>query len=269
MIKNFLDHKYNLLRPVKTYELVRLGRNMVGGYIVDLGIVEKTDNLVTLGFGPEWSFEADFLKIKNNCNVYIYDHKLSSVPYFKDIWKYLRRFLLLRASYHTLKSRFNVWANYKSFFNQNNVQFYNEKINSPIEKKNEADIKKVLSRVKDNSKVIFKIDIQSFEYKIIDQLVECSEQINMMAIQFYWINKNEEIFIDSIKKLKSNFEIIHIHANNHHDKLKNGLPIMLEITFLNNRFISKTNEFVKDFPIKDLDYPSHPAREDISFAVAD
>ena len=152
---------------------------------------------------------------------------------------------------------------------QNNVQFYNEKINSPIEKKNEADIKKVLSRVKDNSKVIFKIDIQSFEYKIIDQLVECSEQINMMAIQFYWINKNEEIFIDSIKKLKSNFEIIHIHANNHHDKLKNGLPIMLEITFLNNRFISKTNEFVKDFPIKDLDYSSHPAREDISFSFAD
>ena len=86
MIKNYLEEKYNLLRPVKTNELVRLGRNMVGGYIVDLGIVEKTKNLITLGFGPEWSFESDFLKIKNNCSVYIYDHKLSSIPYFKNIW---------------------------------------------------------------------------------------------------------------------------------------------------------------------------------------
>mgnify|MGYP006161903587 FL=1 len=269
MIKNYLEEKYNLLRPVKTNELVRLGRNMVGGYIVDLGIVEKTKNLITLGFGPEWSFESDFLKIKNNCSVYIYDHKLSSIPYFKNIWKYIRRFLLLRTSYHTLKNEFDVWAKYKSFFNHKNVQFYNEKVNFPIEQKNETDIKKILSRVKDKSKVIFKIDIQSFEYKIIDQLAESSDQINMMAIQFYWIDKNEETFIDSIKKLKHKFEIIHIHANNHHDKLKNGLPIMLEITFLNSRFVTKKNEFIKDFPIKDLDCSSHPAREDISFSFAD
>jgi hypothetical protein len=31
MIKNYLEEKYNLLRPVKTNELVRLGRNMVSG----------------------------------------------------------------------------------------------------------------------------------------------------------------------------------------------------------------------------------------------
>ena len=29
------------------------------------------------------------------------------------------------------------------------------------------------------------------------------------------------------------------------------------------------NEFIKDFPIKDLDCSSHPAREDISFSFAD
>ena len=269
MIKNYLDRKYNLLRPIKTYELVRLGRNMVGGYIVDLGMIKKTDNLITLGFGPEWSFESDFLKMKNNCNVYIYDHNLSSISYFKDIWRYLRRFLLLRTSYHALKSRFDAFIKYKKFFNQNNVKFYSEKINFPTKEKNESDLKKVLSRVKDNSKVIFKIDIQSFEYKIIDQLIENSDQINMMAIQFYWINKNEESFIDSIKRLKSSFEIIHIHANNHHGKLENGLPIMLEITFLNKKFVSRTNEFVNDFPIKDLDYSSHPDREDISFSFVD
>ena len=73
MIKNLLDKKYNLLKPFKTNELVRLGRNMVGGYVVDLGMIEKTNTLITFGFGPERSFELDFLKMKNNCNVFIYD----------------------------------------------------------------------------------------------------------------------------------------------------------------------------------------------------
>ena len=269
MIKNCLDRKYNLLRPVKTFELVRLGRDMVGGYIVDLGMIEKTDILITLGFGPEWSFESDFLKMKNNCKVYIYDHNLSSIPYIKEIWKYLRRFLLLKVSYKAVQVRLDAYKGYRKFFRLDNVKFYNEKINFPTKRKNEVDLKKVLSRINNNSKVFFKIDIQSFEYEIIDQLVENSEQVNMIVIQFYWINKNEERFINSIKKLKSSFEIIHIHANNHHGKLENGLPIMLEITFLNKKFITKSIEFVNDFPIKDLDCSSHPGREDISFSFLD
>ena len=85
MIKNILNKKYNLLRPIKTQELVRLGKNMVGGYVVDLSMIEKTNILITCGFGPEWSFESDFIKMKDNCNVFIYDHNLSSTPYLVNI----------------------------------------------------------------------------------------------------------------------------------------------------------------------------------------
>jgi len=88
----------------------------------------------------------------------------------------------------------------------------------------------------------------------------------MLVIQFYWINKNEDLFINSIKKLKNKYEIIHIHANNHHGKLENGLPIMLEITLLNKKFIPMSVEYLNDFPINGLDYSSHPNREDISFS---
>ena len=52
MSKNILNKKYNFLRPIKTKSLVRMGRNMVGGYIVDLEIIEKTNTLISLGFGP-------------------------------------------------------------------------------------------------------------------------------------------------------------------------------------------------------------------------
>jgi hypothetical protein len=266
MVKNLLDKKYNLLKPFKTNELVRLGRNMVGGYVVDLGMIEKTNTLITFGFGPEWSFELDFLKMKNNCNVFIYDHNLSSTPYFKEIWKYLRRFLTLRVPYKVLKIRLDAYKNYKNFFKSSNVKLYTEKIAFPIKHKNETDLKKALTRIKNNSKVFLKIDIQCNEYEIIDQIVENFQQINMLVIVFYWINKNEEKFIHSIQKLRSKYKIIHVHANNFHDKLENGLPKMLEITLLNKKFIPESSEYVNDFPIDDLDYPCNPIREDISFS---
>ena len=173
---------------------------------------------------------------------------------------------MLKISFITLKHRLDAYKKYKNFFKLSSVKLYKEKIACPSKNRNEADLKKVLSRVKDNSKVFLKIDIQGNEYEIIDQMVENFQQINMLVVQFYWINKNEDQFINSIKKLKNKYEIIHIHANNHHGKLENGLPIMLEITLLNKKFIPISVEYLNDFPIKGLDYSSHPNREDISFS---
>ena len=113
MSKNILNKKYNFLRPIKTKSLIRMGRNMVGGYIVDLEIIEKTNTLISFGFGPEWSFEDEFLKIKDNGKVIIYDHGLTPVPYFKEILKYLRRFIMLRGSLKSLTDRFKNYKEYK------------------------------------------------------------------------------------------------------------------------------------------------------------
>ena len=73
-----------------------------------------------------------------------------------------------------------------------------------------------------------------------------------------------------MKKLKNFFEIIHMHGNNHDSKLKSGLPITLELTFLNKiLFLNKKVEYFHDFPIKDLDYPNNPNKEDLSFSFSD
>ena len=63
--------------------------------------------------------------------------------------------------------------------------------------------------------------------------------------------------------------IIHIHGNNHCHKLKSGLPVALELTFINKEFQKDNGEYVKDFPIKDLDYPNNPYKEDLIFSFLD
>ena len=116
---------------------------------------------------------------------------------------------MLKVSFTTLKHRLDTYKKYKKFFKLSIVKLYKEKIAYPSKNRNEADLKKVLSRVKNNSKVFLKVDIQGNEYEIIDQIVENFQQINMLVVQFYWINKNEDQFINSIKKLKNKIFLLH------------------------------------------------------------
>ena len=47
--QNILEKKYNFLRSIKTNNLIRLGREMDGGYIVDSNIINNTNILITFG----------------------------------------------------------------------------------------------------------------------------------------------------------------------------------------------------------------------------
>ena len=57
-----VDKKYSLLKPIKSSNLIRLGRNSDGGYVVNSEIIKKTNTLISFGMGSDWSFELDYIK---------------------------------------------------------------------------------------------------------------------------------------------------------------------------------------------------------------
>ena len=89
--QNILDKKYNFLRPIKINTLIRLGREMDGGYIVDYNIINNTDILITFGLGDgsqipdQWSFELDFIKRNKKLSIFAYDYTVSASSYIKEI----------------------------------------------------------------------------------------------------------------------------------------------------------------------------------------
>tara|TARA_Y100001970_G_scaffold293816_1_gene443453 strand:- start:5627 stop:6421 length:795 start_codon:yes stop_codon:yes gene_type:complete len=264
-----MDKKYNFLKPIKNENLVRLGRAADGGYIVDKSIVKNCDVLVTFGMGPDWSFELDYIKKNPKVKIFMYDYTVSSLPYIKEILKYTRRLLLFRAKIKDVTDRIKYLKYYLSFLNLKCVKFFSEKITFPIQKKIDTDIDKVFSRLSKEAQVVLKSDIEGSEFEIIDQINKYSSRIEMLIFEFHWLNKNEEIFLESINKLKKNFNIIHIHGNNHCKKLPSGLPITLEMTFLNKKNHVNKGEYVKNFPIKNLDFPNNPYLKDLNFSFED
>ena len=264
-----INKKYSFLKPLKNLNLVRLGRNHDGGYVVDNSIVKKCNTLITFGLGPDWSFELDFIKMNKEVKIYMYDYSVTSSPYIKEIIKYIRRFLTFRSTIKSVSDRFKYLKDYLDFFKIKNVSFFKEKIAFPIKEKIDTDIDKVFSRIPHNEKVVLKSDIEGSEYEVIDQIVSYSDRIEMLIFEFHWLDKNEEIFLESVKKLQNHFDIIHIHGNNHFDKLPTGLPVIIEMTLLNKKHnMNKDKEYVLSFPIKGLDYSNNPFKEDLSFSFS-
>ena len=73
-----VDKKFTFVRPVLIKNLVRLGCDNDGGYVVSEEIVKNCENLITLGLGSDWSFELDYIKSNSKvispffiCNVLV------------------------------------------------------------------------------------------------------------------------------------------------------------------------------------------------------
>ncbi len=261
-----LDKKFSFLLPIKNNNLSRFGIKADGGYVVDKEIMLKSDNLITFGLGGDWSFELDFLKVNKNCQIFVYDHTVNMFNYVNPLLKYLRRFLTFRSNFNSVSSRFNNLKKYLKFINSKNISFFKEKICFPTKKAHEADLKKVFSRIEKDKKNILKVDIEGSEFEIIDQINFYSKNIEMLILEFHWLDRNEDLFIKSLKKLQENFDIIHLHGNNHCGQLDSGLPIAIEITMINRKFRPSEILHVKNFPNKDLDHPNNPHKEDIFFS---
>ena len=155
------------LRPAGAADLVRLGRDYDGGYLVDRRDVDRADSLIGLGISRDWSFEKDFFKAKP-VDVFAYDASLKARDLLDEALKPLPRLHRPRAFLRTLR----LYRDYRKFFqgNRRHIQSF-VGFDDPPEF---IPLSAVFSRLGECglSSPFLKIDIEGFEYRIIDALLE-------------------------------------------------------------------------------------------------
>jgi hypothetical protein len=63
------------LKPKYCYNLLRLGKNNDGGYLVEKESLLNSECLISCGISLDWSFEKDFFQFKL-CPIHFYDHTI-------------------------------------------------------------------------------------------------------------------------------------------------------------------------------------------------
>jgi hypothetical protein len=171
-----------ILQPFQTSNLIRLGKDNDGGYLINKTDVTNTKTILSFGIGEDYSFEEQFLQI-NDCNLYAYDSTVTN----KNSKEYIE------------------------FFKGKRLHI-DKKVG--IETKPDTiAVSDILSLITDS--IFVKCDIEGNEYSILDELIKHSNKFTGLVIEFHDLHKYENfnLVADFVSKL--NQRLIHVHINNY------------------------------------------------------
>ncbi len=274
----------DLIHPYETNDLIRIGQDKDGGYVINKRLFEHTRILIGLGINADWSFEEDFARhAAGGLRIYGYDFSVSREIFRKEYVSRLlylfsiKFFLRLAKAPHkmfalikeNLTYASNARKTYKAFprfFDGVKNKFFQIGISN--EKRGPFVLfDEVIQNLPDDTaphSVFLKIDIEFSEYRIMDDVFRYSHLFSGMAIEFHELDIVGEQFNRIMLEAKKDFIVTHVHGNNY-DSLIPGsnIPKGLEITFI-HRSLEPGEPVLstRTYPLPGLDFPNDPSRKD-------
>ena len=256
------------LRPIEYIDLIRIGRPNDGGYVVPRKIFSLCDGLLSYGINKDWSFERAFWNKNPDAFIHCYDHSVTFLSLIlftiKSFFQSIIYLVLLDIKrFKKAFFGFFVIPNYFIFF-RDKRSYFKKKI-SKYNKENNINIEKSIDKIlKCGAKNIFlKMDIETSEYEVVQDIFNSKKNIVGLAIEFHKIDDYSVDFNLIIKKLKNFFFIVHVHANNYGKLTESGFPSILEITFLNKKFIKPPVKLsTRKYPVEGLDQANRISKKD-------
>ena len=254
-----------IFKPENEYDLIRLGQDNDGGYLIEKNSLSEAKSLISFGLSYDWSFEKKFFSIKG-CPIHCYDPTIK----YSSIKKFSRRSIV---NLFKIKNLFNkkllkhnidnifLYNDYKNFFS-NKVVHYESSIGIG---RNKINFSELINKIK-LYPVFLKIDIEGSEYRILDDILKYQDKIAGLVIEFHNVDLHKDIISDFIKKF--NLSLCHIHGQNPSgtDYLdKNNDPIQVEMTFSNTKNILSTNPKIPHL----LDQPADFRFQDVELNFVD
>ena len=252
------------LKPiyVDNNDLIRLGSIDDGGYVVPIKTIMNSRSLVSFGISDNWDFEKDFVK-KSKVNVFGYDHSIDNNFWLSRFKRDLIKFLKLKIFKPKKLYKMFQYLDFLYFFKLNKLnKFYLKKIGK---NSSSINLQTVIDKhlvFKEN--IFLKIDIENFEYEILNEIIENKSKIEGIVIEFHEVSKNLNVIIDFIKTLSPELSLVHIHGNNYSVKKLDSFPEAIELTF--SKEIISSCENKKEYPIKNLDFPNSKRSPDIKIS---
>lgn len=212
-------------RPFFSQTLIRIGRNHDGGYLIDQRDLANTRALVSFGINEDWSFEKEFCRGRE-LPIFAYDATLNVRYLVRRAWRSLIRlnpFLIARS--------FGALLDYPLFFSGSRHHYPNY---VGLEGTSgfttlTAVLNEVRQRTGIESGIFMKIDIEGWEYRILEELITHGHRFTGLAIELHDVDIHLERLEQFIRRFP--LKLVHVHANNYSPITKQGIPLAIECTF--------------------------------------
>jgi len=212
---------------------VRLGPNEDGGYVTSTVSLESSIGLFTYGVGHDIRYEQAY-RDRYGKQVYLYDHTIGK-PTGWDL------------------------GNKLSFFNEG--LGFQENCKDFIAHYEELNIE---------GDVLLKVDVEGAEYDYFEKvdIAKLSEITTGILLEMHWLTdyryqkRAEEI----LTKLYQYYTLTHIHGNawgTTWDYQGHKVPETLELSLVNNKYITNKEFDTQDYPIEGLDVSNRPNYPDL------
>ena len=208
------------LKPKHKYDLIRVGSQNDGGYLIEKNSILVCDFLLSFGVSTDWNFEKEFIGY-NYIDFKAFDGSIDELFWIN--WEKRAFSKFFKLSFKELFKYYKIKYLFYKFFNKNN--FESSYIGNKI---NHLPISKIIKNLKSHN-IFLKIDIEGSEYDILEDLIKFQRRIVGLAIEFHNCTK----MINKISKFNErlNLELVHIHGNNYDRVSKDNIPETLEISF--------------------------------------
>lgn len=239
------------LKPQQSNHLIRTGRDFDGGYLIDERDLEKTKLLISLGVNDDWSFEKQFTA-RGRIPVYTYDATLNIRYLVRRAWRSILRLNPI----HMVRS-FSALLDYQIFFkgkNKHTPKFVG--LSTAGYKTFTSIVEEVTESTGIDNDIFLKIDIEGWEYRLLDEVIAVADKMTGLAIEFHDV----DLHLDRIEKFIERFplKLVHLHVNNYSPTNANDIPLTVECTFTK----SQTSERIEVILPHPLDMPNRRNREE-------
>ncbi len=279
------------LRPHYLSDLIRVGAEGDGGYVVNERAIRLSRYLLSFGVEFDWSFELDFLKRNPDVAMFCFDPSVSKKAFRKRTVNAVNEVLSLKFAAFLCSLNFpkvrrklsdvaewaRIYRRFSQFLANEKVHFYptgvsNEHVSNehtgPFITFAEALQLVSNEEIPENS-VFVKMDIEVSEFRVLPDLLKYVKCVNALVVEFHDLDILWASFAELTERLKADFEITHVHGNNYGGLiLQSGTPKVLEVTFLKRCLISEPRPASDSlsYPLSLLDSPNNPREKDYPLA---
>lgn len=224
-INNISLSEWSFLSHKTPKDLIRVGSIHDGGYVTSQKAVLASEFLLSGGisFNPE--FELDFHHINPNSDMILIDGSISPLHFLlgpfvrKFTGKSFTRALLRTGEYFYIKRRSRFLKEYIT--KKKNISYFLKKF------------------VKTGAKGYLKLDIEGSEWELLQDIVNYQDCFTAISIEFHDVPSNIKELEKFVRQLDLKIAFIEINSG---AGFLNGMPKLLEISFIRPEYLNEENE---------------------------